>query len=453
MKKLIAFFLISVVQLYPQETKIAASVEMITADRRNVFIINKEVMTGEEMEGFFATYHSSRWGDRMEGKLEQGGYSILRESAFFKTLKDMGHMDFLRKETNISGNMPAVNLTLFRSVFSFALTPYYYKELDSIEIKRGNNTLSPSANVFFHYIVYKMPDSELNKKTNTVEGLSGGYRDFDEEYNLKVKANGGNFLATFGYPESLNYWSRDFGEKCKLTLKLVKYENSDRILPLIINEEFKDSLLASLKQSSIRNSKLEFTLKFGRSFNNKKIPSTSPNTKYFVSNANLPYANMFKSNTHYSYASKKERPDIFDGNSKLDEVRLIDGLSFYYTQFEIPFELGNEEKNKKLNAYKTKDEIFRGTYKFLVVPINYSEDSLTVDLFIIYNKFNLNDEILRWTPIKKRIVIPPRWKSISVDMPKENWSANFIRDGEEYDLYGYSDYERYFNEYIILEIK
>lgn len=38
-------------------------------------------------------------------------------------------------------------------------------------------------------------------------------------------------------------------------------------------------------------------------------------------------------------------------------------------------------------------------------------------------------------------------------MPKENWTAAFEKEGEKYQIYGYSDFERFVNEYIFINFE
>ena len=124
----------------------------------------------------------------------------------------------------------------------------------------------------------------------------------------------------------------------------------------------------------------------------------------------------------------------------------------YYAQFTLPFELFDAKKMELFDKYKTKEKIFQSKYTLLLVPISATNDGITADLFIQYTKLNIDDGIPRWTPIKKRIIIP-HGKGLRIDLPKENWSANFTRASEQYDVYGYSDYERYIDETIVISNK
>jgi hypothetical protein len=134
-----------------------------------------------------------------------------------------------------------------------------------------------------------------------------------------------------------------------------------------------------------------------------------------------------------------------------EEVKLP--IEIYYGKLQFPFVLYNKEKAKRYSSYKTKEKIFQSTYDFVIVPIKLTGDSLTYDLFLNYSKLNLGDGISRWTPIKKRITIARDWAFAEIKLPKENWSANFTRGGERYDIYGFSDVESYIDESVRIKFK
>jgi len=143
--------------------------------------------------------------------------------------------------------------------------------------------------------------------------------------------------------------------------------------------------------------------------------------------------------------------EILVNSEDNESVRLP--AKIYFSRLQFPFVLYNTEKAKRYAQYKTKDEIFQSTYDVVIVPINITEDSLTYDLFLNYSKLNLGDGIPRWTPIKKRITVSKYWSFAEVELPKENWSANFTRKGEQYNIYGYSDFEQFVNEVLCIKFK
>lgn len=454
MKYCILFLFMSYSFLCAQETKIALSLKLETTNKRNVMTINKEVNPGEPIEGYFVKYF---WKDKKsqtewtEGKIQDGGYSILKESSFFKTMLNVQDRDVKAKTTEISGMMPAVHLSLFRSVFSFYLTPFYYKELDSIALKTGYHrqvpaikNLIPSANVFMQYIIYKMPDTELSKSGDNILGR----RTFDEEFNLTTRYSGNNFLTAFGEDLYLNYISDSIEKNSTLTLKLIKYEDGKRLLPIEIDDTLKESLLSSLRKATVKNAEIDFNVEFLRKLNSNTVNPSSDATQYFASDANIRYANELNDNAgnHWTINDNKQL------NSRENISMQVEGLRVYYSQFEIPFVMYNEKKNQLYDNYKTKGKILKGKYNVFIVPISSSEKGLLVDLFIQYAKICVEDGILRWTPIKKQLLIPSNWNMAAVELPKENWSAVFSRENEKYEIYGYSDYERYITETLYIKV-
>jgi hypothetical protein len=123
----------------------------------------------------------------------------------------------------------------------------------------------------------------------------------------------------------------------------------------------------------------------------------------------------------------------------------------YCANIKFPFRIYNEEKNKKYGSYKTINKIFMSDYEIIIIPIRYENDLLTADVITNYSKINLNDGLQRWTPFKKRIDF--KYKEAFIDYPHENWSAVFSRGSENYEIYGYSDYEKYVKEMLSIKLQ
>lgn len=122
----------------------------------------------------------------------------------------------------------------------------------------------------------------------------------------------------------------------------------------------------------------------------------------------------------------------------------------YYAHLKFPFKMFNEEKEKLFNEFKTKEEVFSSSYEIILIPINYQVEKLTVDVIMNYSKLDVDDEISRWSPFKKRVVFDH--DQAIIDMPQENWSAVFVRGGDKYEIYGYSDYEKYISEMLFITL-
>jgi len=120
----------------------------------------------------------------------------------------------------------------------------------------------------------------------------------------------------------------------------------------------------------------------------------------------------------------------------------------YYSNLSFPFKLYNEEKFNAYNTHKNFADIFKSSYEIILVPIKFENGELSADVILNYSKLNTGDGIQRWTPFKKRINF--RHKNGIIELPHENWSAVFARGSENYQVYGYSDYERFVHEILFI---
>jgi hypothetical protein len=155
--------------------------------------------------------------------------------------------------------------------------------------------------------------------------------------------------------------------------------------------------------------------------------------------------------------------EIYDG-VELNSERINLCNSIYYIPLNVPFKIYNKKKMESYKNYKTIKKTFNSTYKIYFLPISIENDSLVADLYITIEKINLDDEIARWTPIHKRVKMKINKyitsnintnkynASFMFKLPEENWSAFFSRNGENYEIYGYSDYERFIDEFINITV-
>jgi hypothetical protein len=126
----------------------------------------------------------------------------------------------------------------------------------------------------------------------------------------------------------------------------------------------------------------------------------------------------------------------------------IYGSGIYATDFQFPFHLYNWAKEQLYSKYRMYGDVAQSKISIAVVPASISKDSLTADVYIYYKKMNI-DDLQRWTPFKKRVILK-KGEPVYVMLPKENWNAVFTRLDEKYEIYGYSDFEKYVNEYVCL---
>lgn len=131
-----------------------------------------------------------------------------------------------------------------------------------------------------------------------------------------------------------------------------------------------------------------------------------------------------------------------------DIIKLSNPL--YVAELKFPFTLYNVDKMKKYGELKSSSKVLLSNYKVILIPISYEKGKLTADVIMDYTKLNLNDGIPRWSPFKKRVVFD--YQLTQMEMPQENWSAVFSRGDDKYEIYGYSDYERYVSEMLFISL-
>ena len=125
--------------------------------------------------------------------------------------------------------------------------------------------------------------------------------------------------------------------------------------------------------------------------------------------------------------------------------------SLYYSNLQFPFRIYDNEDAAKYEMFKSKDSAFRQDYSIILIPKSTSGDTVICDLFLSYRKIS-GAPLPRWTPIKKQLRCV-KGTPIRIDLPKENWGISALLFGEKYEIYGYSDYERFVNDYLIITVK
>jgi hypothetical protein len=123
----------------------------------------------------------------------------------------------------------------------------------------------------------------------------------------------------------------------------------------------------------------------------------------------------------------------------------------YCASLRFPFRLYNDEKMMAYSNYKNTTNIFNSDYEILIIPISCENGVLTADVISNYSKLRLNDGVQRWSPFKKRITF--KYRDAFIDFPLENWSAVFSRGKEYFEIYGYSDYEKYVSELLTISLQ
>ena len=401
MKKIIRIFIallfISILS-YAQGKDYKLNMRMIIElpDTQSV-ILNYSGSPDEAIEGY---YLQSRYKDFFmpNAALQKGGFNFLNDNIFGGMVRLLSKK-WVKNNFPITDVAPMTNGLAPAKVLSFQIKPMVIDgDSDTLNLLVkyalidywGNKESSLDFTSHVH-VYYKWLRVKYNKNTE--------FKIFDEIFR------GSNFTARF--------WK---GQKKSYAVK-----NNDRLF---------GAIKESSEESELDNVDFSFNIRFIRT--------------------DALDGNRFKYLARYQEINLPAADTIIN-NEGDGQVQLP--AKIYYGRLRFPFTLYNTEKAKRYAPYKTKNQIFQSTYDVVIVPIKITEDSLTYDLFLNYVKLNLGDGIPRWTPIKKRITVSRDFAVGEIVFPKENWSANFTREGENYDIYGYSDFEQYVSESLRIKFK
>ena len=213
---------------------------------------------------------------------------------------------------------------------------------------------------------------------------------------------------------------------------------------LAVKQSIFDEIKKSIADSQIRSSMFDFSLLHWL------IPA----------NLNERGLNFYDEYIYLNYRAGFIKKTILTNQNNLsDTLRLQSPV--YYADYSMPFFLQNPNKNAAYKKYKSYKKIMQSDYHVIIIPINYWHGSLTLDLIMDYSKLTLNDNITRWSPFKKRITVNTNddyleyafyGKDKFIEMPKENWSANFSVGGDMYNIYGYPDYNKLIEELLFIKL-
>jgi len=302
---------------------------------------------------------------------------------------------------------------------------------EQISKKIINNTINVSKMLSFrirHLPIILAPNS-LQQNLSIKYAIMDFVNQNENYNNFSLKLYYKQILLPVGKVVPLDFFNKEF-EGYSFNLKL---EKEDSLAQLKLNS--KDPLFIGIMKS-VQESKLtETKFLFRISLVKKKNPALNNNYYEFVAKYEEDFIPSIKSIFNSDLLEKHDLP-----------------INIYYSELNFPFTLYNQLKKQLYKKYATYRKILKSKCKIIIVPISLNKGNLLADVFIDYKKIKLDDNIKRWTPIKKRIQIPLVLGRVSINLPKENWSANFTRKGEHYDIYGYSDYERYINEYLNIKI-
>lgn len=372
--------------------------QMSDSNSTQKIMLNGNYAAGEAIEGYFI---NTMLEGVIEGRLVKGGLSVVDPEIL--TLYSEKAKQSLLERKYPSGNIDSISYGIRMDLgLSFSIEPVFISaDADSITL-------------LFKYCVFT-----LNSKNND------NYSDMD--YN--VNAHFEHIRAALNKPQSFDFINQYFNEHDIVFCFTTKNSNQLKVGKILF-----DQVIESCGKSVLMNA----DIKIEGDFRIEQVPDQKMVFNFFrppfdqrVQCRTLPSGNILVNET--------------DGR----KINLP--VNVYQFRFSFPFHLYNEEKNIKYSSYKTKEQVFRSDYNIIIVPQAYTKDTLYADAFFYYSKMNI-DEVVRWTPAKIRIAISQS-EPLRIQLPKENWSANFTRNDENYEIYGFSDYEKYTNEYIVFDFK
>jgi hypothetical protein len=373
-----------------------------TADNSQKVSLFQNKNVDEPFEGYFIC---TEYEKLLEGKIVKGGFNFLDP----KIIGGLTELKFFRQQW-VGNKFPLRDIETMTS-------PLDVEKAISFNIYPQEQTdFSDSVSLFFKYAVCK-----LLKRNN------GDYLNSDFNINVRYKL----VKIPFGQTVSFDFLDNDF-VPFNIFLSVVKKHKAESILTVDENFVLAKEITNSAKQSKLKGTDFNFNIEFVAIDSLKQLYN--------------------KKSSFNNFLNRIKQEGINSVNClKSDNDKINLPINIYQCKLSFPFQLYNIQKENAYKNYKTRADIFRSEYNIILVPISYEKDILTADLFVDYKKI-IPDDLPRWTPIKKRIQIQ-KDIGVRINLPKENWSANFIRSGEKYEIYGYSDYERFVNELIIINFE
>jgi hypothetical protein len=371
---------------------------LYSMDKTQQKILTKSCGTDENFEGYFADTHMFDFIPF--GKIKKGGFSLIDKDVFG------GIADIQRNEW-LKNNFTDMGLS------SLVLPPEFTTAL-SFQISAApviNN--KDSIHLFIKYAVF-----ETKAKTTIMK----------PDFDVNIKLNYKHFVIPLNMEIPLTVFNELF-KGYKFSLETGGSAEEYRLVSNGIDRAAANRLKESADESILKDKNIGFEVVFSK---RSIIPVKNANTADYSAYINC---SGFSEKTLIS-------------SKEVKEIR----VPLFYCNFDVPFALFNRDKMEKFSSYKTFGKYFNSHYEIFIIPVSMSNQGITADIYIKYNKLNLEDDFNRWTPFFKRIEIPIKG-GVRIDLPKENWTANFTRSGEQYDIYGYSDYEKFIDETLYISLK
>jgi|GEM_PF-2549921 len=375
-------------------------------------VLNKNYTPGELIDGYF---YITPYERVIEGDLVNGGLSFTDSSVYYiynnKTKKE------IHRNKYPVGNIDSLTCGLqIEKALSFSIEP------DFGSIKADSMLLH------FKYYILKMKTKDISDFT-------------DVDYNIKIHYQ--HIKVALNKPLAFDFIDKNFaGHKIVFKIKDNWMDNvlSNKKLAGVFkyvspDELFPETDLKSLPDSSVLNMDFKFNSEFILEPSDNYLFNMTKQKPFFdkrIQCKELPEGNVLSFETSKSHTTFHMPPN----------------MSMYQFCFTYPFHLYNQQKEDLYASYKTREQIFKSDYNLFIMPLSYRNDTLTAYIYLSYSKLDI-DLLARWTPIRKKIKLVKN-EPIKIELPKERWNANFEREGEKYDIYGYSDYEKFTNEFFII---
>lgn len=400
MKKIFSYFsfwLLIQVILYAQTESLLLDTKITIAekDSSQTFMLTCSKDLHEKVEGYLCLPFD---GNSLSGEIIPGGFSFLNDKIFGDPIPFFADK-WVKNKFPMEDIAPITNRTTVGKILSFQIEPKQISET------------SDSMYLLFKYCIY-----DLTKRNQ---------EDFSFDYRIKLFYK---FVAVpFNRTISFDFINAHFKDQ-QISFLFKKTQKAEVLSALKNNDIIFDELMNSVDASRI----VDKGYKLGIEFVQKDINTSNDpfDVEYFLK---VQQDMLGETKIEKSFQWNKEKKGT---------------VPVYFAHLNFPFKLYNQEKAKPYNSYTTKAEIFKSDYDIILVPISFNKDTLLADMFIIYSKL-ITNEIGRWTPIKKRLKLVHNLP-VGVELPKENWSVNSSINGERYDIYGYSDFERYVSEHLIV---
>jgi len=400
----ILFFLLFIPVLQAEDQSYDLHMKMIiTSPDTSIRTLNHTGKSDEIIEGYFLLprYKDMDLELPIRAFLQPGGFNFLDQKVF------SGMGDFLGEKW-AENKFPVTDLEMMTNgmdiskIISFQIKPVLL------------NMESDSITLFIKYAVFNLIEQK-------------NY-DLDYEYNLKLFYKKAEIL--FDEKSSFDFINEHFAGHT-ISFLFTKSSEQKRSLTVENSRNIIEEIVKSANESTLQD--LNFNM--GAELYRDKYPgSIAP-----------------AANNYLALYSEYHLPDYnVIVNTATAEVFNLP-VSIYKAELSFPFLLYNSQKNELYKNYLTREDLFQSTCDVIIVPVSMNADTLTADIFVSYKKLNLDDDFPRWSPIKKRLSINSLFGT-TFELPKENWSASFTREGESYDIFGYSDFERYVSEWLIIKL-